>query len=162
MPEVRFMVPGAPRTKKNSGSVKTLTIKGKRRKIHMPSEAWLTWRDIVMLHKARILDEIRRQAGVPRTWQPPIAWDVNCRALFYRDANRGDAVGYYQGLADVLQEIGVVKDDVFIVSWDGSRMLKSATAPHVEVVLEWDGPVLLRNPFEEPKHMAFDAITRVA
>jgi hypothetical protein len=65
----------------------------------------------------------------------PIDYPVNCRALFYRDANRGDAVGLYQGLADVLEHGGVVTNDKYLVSWDGSRLLKDSARPRVEVEL---------------------------
>ena len=65
----------------------------------------------------------------------PIARPVNCAALFYRDALRGDAVGFYQGLADVLEKAGIVENDKFIVSWDGSRLRKDAARPRVELVL---------------------------
>lgn len=62
---------------------------------------------------------------------------VNCRALFYlTPRQRGDAVGYYQGLADLLEKRRVVENDRLIVSWDGSRLLVDAAKPRVEVVLE--------------------------
>jgi hypothetical protein len=56
--------------------------------------------------------------------------------LFYRDAERGDAVGYYQGLADLLEKRGVVANDRLIMSWDGSRLLKDSANPRVELTLE--------------------------
>ena len=60
---------------------------------------------------------------------------ANCMATFYRDAERGDATGYYQGLADVLQEIGVVTDDKHLTQWDGSRLLVDKANPRVVVTL---------------------------
>lgn len=74
--------------------------------------------------------ERRHLLPIPKTVK------LNCRALFFRDANAGDAVGYYQGLADVLQEAGILQDDVSIVSWDGTRLTKDANDPRVELVLE--------------------------
>jgi hypothetical protein len=59
----------------------------------------------------------------------------NCAAIFYRDANRGDAVGYYQGLADVLEKAQVITNDKFITQWDGSRLLVDRENPRVELVL---------------------------
>jgi hypothetical protein len=99
-------------------------VKAGSRRIVLPSAAWRRW---------------AREA--PLTWQqafyaPPIRDAVNCRALFYRDANRGDAVGFYQGLADLLEQRAVIANDRLIVSWDGSRLLKDAAEPRVEVVLE--------------------------
>lgn len=121
---IAFTVPGPPRTKKNSlrrkmigGQLKTL-----------PSEAWCAWRD-----KAK--PEIQRWRNEQNLAQ--ITWQVNCRALFFRAAAAGDAVGFYQGLADLLEEAGILADDKQIISWDGSRLEKDARNPRVEVVLSW-------------------------
>jgi hypothetical protein len=114
-------VHGAPRTKKNHGSV----IQRGKRRFHIPSAAWTNW--------AATAPVIYQSCGVPT---PPVGVKVNCRALFYRDAERGDAVGYYQGLADLLEKRGVVANDRLIVSWDGSRLLKDSANPRVELVLE--------------------------
>jgi hypothetical protein len=60
---------------------------------------------------------------------------VNCEARIYRDRNTGDAVGYYQAIADTLEKIGIVENDRLIVAWDGTRLLKDAENPRVEVTL---------------------------
>ena len=65
----------------------------------------------------------------------PIDTPHNIAAVFYRDANRGDAVGYYQGLADLLEKFGIVSNDKWLVSWDGSRLRKDKLNPRVEVEL---------------------------
>lgn len=78
-----------------------------------------------------------------------IDYPVNCEAIFYRERNAGDAVGYYQGLADFLEiclfcrkkkcscraRATVMEDDKWIVSWNGSRMEKDKDNPRVEVAL---------------------------
>ena len=114
---------GIPRTKKNSGRI---VPRGGAHTI-LPSKAWSSWCKAV----APALSESLARAGIA-----PISEPVNCRALFYRDALRGDAVGFYQGLADLLQKAGAVIDDKWIVTWDGSRLLKDAERPRVELVLE--------------------------
>jgi len=119
---VALIIPGAPRTKKNSLRRKMV---GKFLK-SLPSEAWCKWREDVL---PRLMQWARQNKHAP------IARPVNCAALFYRDALRGDACGYYQGLGDVLQEAGIVADDKWIVSWDGSRLRKDADDPRVEFVL---------------------------
>lgn len=89
----------------------------------LPSVQFEEWNQVAQIHMLRLQ---------PReTIQQP----VNCRALIYRDANRGDAVGYYQALADALEDARIVHDDVLIVSWDGSRLLKDAKNPRIEVTL---------------------------
>jgi glycine/D-amino acid oxidase-like deaminating enzyme len=87
---------------------------------------WRAWSDAV---------SPRIRSALATAGMAPIAYPVNCRAIFYRDANRGDAVGYYQGLADVLEKAGVVINDVCITTWDGSRLRKDAANPRVEVEL---------------------------
>lgn len=119
----QLTVTGAPRTKKNHGGV----IQRGRRRFHVPSVPYQRW-----ALTARI--EAYEQWGAPGC--VPIDAPVNCRALFYRDRAAGDAVGYYQGLADLLERRGVIRNDVLIVSWDGSRLLKDAANPRVELVLE--------------------------
>ncbi|SRR5258706_359776 len=126
-----LVVDGAPRTKKTSNILAKAGRRG--RGIVLPSKAWTAW-----TKSAKI--EVDVGVQVP-CWQPialmqPVHSKVNCRAFFYREADRGDAVGYYQGLADLLQKRTVVVNDRQIISWDGSRLLKDAARPRVELWLE--------------------------
>jgi hypothetical protein len=118
---ITFTIHGAPRTKKNHG--RTVTVRGKP--LHLPSDAYTAWDRSAQF----LLIPVRRQLG------QPIAEPINCAALFYREAAIGDAVGYYQALADTPQKARIVVDDRLIVSWDGSRMLKDEKHPRVEVAL---------------------------
>src|SRR5579884_4017709 len=112
-----FVIFGRCRTKKTSNR---LVRAGKRWRV-LPSEAFETWQSSAV-----------PQLRIFWTCKPPIERPVNVAAVFYRDASRGDAVGYYQSLADILQTAGVVEDDKWIVSWDGSRLDKDAANPRVE------------------------------
>jgi hypothetical protein len=67
----------------------------------------------------------------------PISRPVELRALVYRDADRGDLVGYLQAISDLLQAGGVIQDDRLIYSYDGSRLLLDRQRPRVELVLSW-------------------------
>ena len=123
-----FTVLGAPRTKKNHGD--RWKPAGSNRTLTVPSKAWRAWLATVGF---QLQDgHIRRRFTDGETLRFP----VNCQAIFYRDALRGDAVGYYQGLADLLEKTGVVKNDAQIVSWDGSRLLVDRKNPRTEVTLE--------------------------
>lgn len=115
-----MVIVGAPRTKKNSSSIVRAGGKGRMRII--PSEAYRRWESVAV-----------PQMRIYWSGRKPINWPVNVRAVFYRDANRGDAVGYYQALADALEKAGVVVNDKWIWSWDGSRMEKDSDRPRVEV-----------------------------
>lgn len=123
-----FTLPGAPRTKKTSNRLVTLGRTG-RQKI-LPSAAFVDWQTEAGFHLAKY------KAARNSSFKTIIKTPVNCKALFYRDKDVGDAVGFYQALADCLEEYRIVFNDSLIVSWDGSRMLKDALNPRVEVTLE--------------------------
>jgi len=119
-----LVIHGAPRTKKTSNR---LVRAGGRFRV-LPSKANETWTNTAVLQLRSAWNRGHRQH--------PIGVELNVRALFYRDANRGDAVGYYQALADALEAAGVVENDRLCVSWDGSRLLVDRHAPRIEVTLE--------------------------
>ena len=119
-PLFRATVHGAPRTKKTSNRI----VRVRGRSLVLPSKANQDWSGPAVL-------QLRAQMK----GRPAIATPVNCRALFYRDARRGDAVGYYQALADALEAAGVVVNDVLIETWDGSRLFVDRHAPRIELEL---------------------------
>jgi len=117
---VELVIYGPPRTKKNHG--RRVWAPKQQRAVHVPSEAYEAWCAVALM-------QIPKSLRLPD--QP-----YNCRALIYRTRSAGDAVGYYQAIADMLQAAGVVSDDKWIVSWDGSRLRKDARNPRVELVIE--------------------------
>lgn len=120
-----LVIYGAARTKKNHGSV---IVRGGR-KFHIPSAAWTRWvAECQMVYTPDYTEGLLVASG-------GIAVPLNVTALFYRDRATGDAVGYYQGLADLLERRGIVANDRYLVSWDGSRLLKDAQNPRVELTL---------------------------
>jgi len=156
---VRLTVLGAPRTLKNRGEV--VLVRGGDKgqpcprcgtrlitEVH-PSRAWRRWlaRAIVRVegrYRLVHVPQARRwmlaledsQTVVPARPWTPISRPVNCRAVFYREAERGDLIGYCQGLADLLQATGVVEDDLWIRGWDGTRLARTRQGPpRVEVEL---------------------------
>ena len=114
---MKLTILGAPRTKKNHGF---RTKQGHQ----MPSVAFAAWNRIAQLQLALWRS---KHSG----W--PFTVPVNVAAEFYRVKLIGDAVGYYQALADALEEGQIVQNDALIVSWDGSRMLKDAERPRIEI-----------------------------
>lgn len=93
----------------------------------VPSEYYRAW------HKQAKPQLLVWRAQMRVAQIPTIDIPVNVAAIFYRDAETGDAVGYYQGLADALQTAEILVDDKLIVQWDGSRMMKDARNPRIEV-----------------------------
>jgi len=133
---ISFVLPVVPRTKKNSRThVRKRAKTGNMITVPLPSGAYREMEGQIVVFVAR---RQLRLAAFPfpvsmqalRLEQP-----INCAAIFYRDADRGDSVGYYQGLADALEAAGVVADDKWIKQWDGSRLAKDASRPRIEVTL---------------------------
>ena len=108
----------------------------------MPSKAHEVWFNQSMLFAPLIRRQLEAMGVVL-----PIKNKIQVRALFYRDRDVGDLIGYEQALADYLQEpkqspknpgklvrngAGVIKDDRQIASWDGSRLMKDAKNPRIE------------------------------
>ncbi|HUT87684.1 MAG TPA: hypothetical protein VMX15_06340 [Candidatus Heimdallarchaeota archaeon] len=135
---MKLTIYGAPRTKKNHGYVAVTTDKlGRKRRTHQPSKAWQKWAKTAVIETST---EDRDVFGV--SWGAiQISVPVNCCAIFYCDRKSrtgkpiSDAVGHYQGLADLLERRGIVADDCWIVSWDGSRVRYDKDNPRVEVEL---------------------------
>lgn len=121
MSAVYFTILGPPRTHKNHG---WRTKQGKQ----MPSKAYAAWDKDAQIQLA----VVKASREIPRGTFP-IQYAVNVKATFWRDAERGDLVGYLQALADTLQHAGIVADDVLIRGWDGSRAFKDAENPRIEV-----------------------------
>lgn len=121
---------GAPRTKKNSQRL----VKAKGRLIPLPSAAYEAWAGPLVVG---LRSPMQRQLLGPPAAAWPLQEPVHVAALFYRDAARGDLVGYMQALADLLEEGGVVADDKWITCWDGTRLDKDAARPRVELTLTW-------------------------
>lgn len=126
---VHLVVRGAPRTKKTSNQIWRAK---KGRRIIVPSQAWLLW---VATASIRWYTADEAPQLWPRPARPLLDWRVNVCATFFRDADRGDAVGYYQGLADLLERFGIVPNDRLFVSWDGSTLRVDRDEPRVEVTL---------------------------
>ena len=121
-----------PRTKKNSPQL----IPNMEYPILVPSEAYREWERAAISSAIRSEVITRDRHTKEITFrEATINYPVNCRALIYRDRNVGDANGYYQGIADLLEKIGVVVNDRLIVSWDGSRLRKDPDRPRIEVEL---------------------------
>lgn len=137
-----------PATKKTS---QIATMKNGRHLI-LPSQRYQEWARAVL----RLGPDLRRQIEAAG-YQLPIKHPVEVTALFFRERNIGDLLGYEQALADILQAprtiikpdgsvkttrrgLGIIDDDRLIVSWDGSRPQKDPARPRVEVTIRTLGP----------------------
>jgi hypothetical protein len=133
---VQLVLTGTPRTKKNHN------VMVKDESLVLPSVEWRKWaRGAEVRMQPPTASTVRGVAALT----PPgfgYLYDVgqllwtglsiramlpkqhyNCAALIYRHADVGDAVGFYQGIADLLELRRVVTNDRQIRQWDGSRLL---------------------------------------
>lgn len=152
-----IVIPGAPRTAKNSPMI----IRGIKHPVLLPSPAYREWTQHVLSYRDQIRSHLASLI--------PIVGPVSMQALIYRESLTGDAVGYYQAIADVLQSqvwscesckrktpeerpsecrhcgcfalkltrkgLGIIEDDKLIMDWDGSRLMKDAQRPRVELTI---------------------------
>lgn len=120
MTPLRLTILGAPRTKKTSNRILRF---GGRTKV-VPSAQFLAWQ------RAAVPQLVARGPGAPLPDRP-----YNLAAVVYRDARRGDLLGYLNGIADVLELAGVVRNDVVFEAFDGSRLALDRARPRVEVTI---------------------------
>lgn len=153
MKVVCLVLPGPPRTKKTSNRIvgigRPCRMCGKKehQKV-MPSDAHEEWFATMMTYAPAVRSQI-----VAQGLDIPIEYPVAVRALVYRDANQGDFTGYANAIGDLLQAprfkdgkttregLGIIDDDRQIQHWDGTRLLKDASNPRIEIELtileEW-------------------------
>lgn len=143
MKELCITLPGSIRTKKTS---QVFISKPFPRLV--PGKPYQDWFKEIMTYGPLIREQARK-AG----FELPIKTPVQVSALIYRDALRGDLIGYLESVADALQQpawskpapgkktkqirdgLGVLVDDNLICSWDGSRLMLDRTSPRVELVI---------------------------
>lgn len=113
----RCTIRTAPRTKKNST---TLGIR--------QSPAYRAYRDAIINGFAPLLAQLE----LPLPDRP-----YTLAATFYVDrwGERADLIGLLQGLADALENAGVVSDDHWFRSFDGSRAIAGDPSPRVELLI---------------------------
>jgi len=131
-----FAIHGAPRTKKNSPRIVNIgpmcRACGKRGGFPkvLPSLAYEEWESAALRECMAIKPKLRA-AGV----ELPIVAPIGIEALVYRDRAVGDLSNYLEAVGDMLQAAGIIQDDKQIEDWDGSRRLKDANNPRVEIFI---------------------------
>lgn len=105
----------APRTKKNSSTLGVRQSDGYRR-----------FRNAVVRHLASFKAEL----GLPL---PDLRYTLTAR--FFTDNDSADLLGLLQGLADALENAGVVANDRVFHSFDGSGQQLDKLRPRVELTI---------------------------
>ena len=123
---IRFVVHGAPRTKKNSQQIIQVPVPGtgKKRPVPIPSSDY-------------------KQYSRDFMWQIPpwiarktINEPVNLKCVYYMPTRRRvDLLNLLEASCDILVDAGVLEDDncKIVVSHDGSRVFYDKDNPRVEI-----------------------------
>jgi hypothetical protein len=152
--KIGFTIAGACRTKKTS---QRFVQVGKFQKI-LPSRQHEEWFN-ASLPQGNIIRNTLIERGV----QLPFEGPVTVKAIVFRDAAWGDWLGFMQAIADLIQEprwssksqkqtrkgIGLIRDDVQIVNFDGSYLTVDKANPRIEVTIAPLGPEPGRLGFAE-------------
>lgn len=140
----RLIIYGTPRTKKTKNEIH-LTI---------PKARLVPWiQGLLMVAPEKrmraILMRVKVQPGkLYRKWyrEAVVAWQqgghdlpitvpVGIKADIYRERKTGDVQGFQQALGDYLEGHKILKNDSLIEHWDGTRKLKDAATPRVELTI---------------------------
>ncbi len=150
-----FDVDGMPRTKKTSNQGVVVPVKDKSgrpvigknglpkmRAMMFPAADWRDWvKDARIRFPVGYVVMDKKQPILVPDAGPAIAWAplgslYNCAATFFLSSRQhGDALGYMQGLADLLEARRIIDNDRQLVTWDGTRCVHSGAVPHVSVTL---------------------------
>lgn len=159
---VRLVLPGAPRTKKNSQRIAPINYvkNGKRMKVYriQPSKAYERWFKNLLTYTP----VYKQQVG--SVLPLPLANDFNLGMRVYLQNSRGgDLVGYQEAVLDALQApvwrkkveehygikteklvkkrdgIGIYQDDAQCVGTDDCRIAGVDSRPRIEVTLTFFG-----------------------
>lgn len=121
---MEFILPIAPRTKKNHGRV---VMMGRYPRV-LPSKQYIEFEDKVVKFISACMPNFET-----------IDYPINLKALYYQDADRkSDLTGFNQALHDALVKAGVLLDDnhKIIVRTDGSEVFVDRENPRVEIKIE--------------------------
>ena len=125
MNEIRFVLPGSIRSKKNS---KRFILAGNRRMI-IPSKAYMAWECHVQVAITRCCSHAYKRPLLPDG-------DVHVEAHIYYKGSKPDLSGALESIGDALEGY-VWANDGQIVSWDGSRLHHDLKNPRTEVTVRW-------------------------
>lgn len=117
----RYIILGEPPVKKNSSQI----VRRGKKPFLLPSKAYMSWKD------AAILQLKTQHRG------DPIEGELHATFTFYVGARRKpDLSNLYEAPQDAMEEAGIINNDYFIVSHDGSRRRRDRENPRIEIALE--------------------------
>lgn len=121
---MKFTIPVAPRTKKNSSQLVTLRD---GRQMLLPSKAYKEF-------EKKVCAWVKSNIQIETISKP-----VNMSCKFYKDKDyKSDLPGYLQAICDALVKAKVLEDDNhrIISSTDGSEVLLDRNNPRIEIEIK--------------------------
>lgn len=121
---MKFTIPVAPRTKKNSSQL--IRLKDGRQML-LPSKAYKEF-------EKKVCTWVKSNIQIEAISRP-----VNMSCRFYMDKDyKSDLVGYLQAICDALVKAKVFEDDnhKIISSTDGSEVLLDRANPRIEIEIK--------------------------
>lgn len=124
----RIIIPGEPKTKKNSPRIL---------KNHRTGKSFVAPSMDYVRYENQCLWILRQCEGRPAD---PIGYPVNLKCIYYMPTRRRvDLTNLLEATCDILVAAGILEDDNsdIVVSHDGSRVVKGAKGQeHVEIWIE--------------------------
>lgn len=118
---MKYVILGEPPVKKNGMQI----VRRGKKPFLLPSKAYRSWKDGAVLQlKAQHRDD-------------PIEGELQATFTFYVGARRKpDLSNLYEAPQDAMEDAGIISNDYFIVSHDGSRRRRDRENPRIEITLE--------------------------
>jgi Holliday junction resolvase RusA-like endonuclease len=133
--DVRLILPGSVRSKKNSKQPVPIPAKGKTRIKALIGNQWRYAQIVLQPSKAyRAWEKEARWAAKTQYKAPPVEHDVHVQIHAYYKGRMPDLSGAKESVGDCLEGI-LWKDDRQIRSWDGSRLYHDLKNPRTEVIV---------------------------
>lgn len=121
MKELKIILPGSIRSKKNS---KRIFARGKFKQV-LPSKAYCEW------------EEKARAVNWKNAIVPPLTLPVLVEAQIYYFGPQPDLSGCLESIGDCMEGI-IWENDKQIISWDGSRLHHDKANPRTEITVRWE------------------------
>jgi hypothetical protein len=139
---ITVVITGQPYVKKNNQKV-AFARNGRKVKYNTPS--YNRWHTDALEQLAEMgfdvtfkeANKYLKQAGQPLK-EALISYPINLACKFFVKSNgRVDLSALYEGIQDVLVEVGILDDDNWhvVASHDGSGVWKDASAPRMEITI---------------------------
>ena len=126
--EIRLVITGDPRTKKNSMQI---VRSGKGKPVPIQSAAYIRYAEAAAW-------QIRAQAAKMDTRLMPVTGPVNLRCVYFMQTRRAvDLPNLLEATCDILQDARILADDNrdHVAAMDGSRVMYDKQNPRVEILI---------------------------